>query len=425
MYGNIEDLKYPVLTVKEAVQLSPKPYEFVLITHNETNGINKTYGRVREVNSWGSERDWNIALELEDGDTKRIPYRYIRAVDVIPNDQVTSFIRRLKEEKTKEFAPYIEVFKAHFGDNGCVDVHGRHIRFFIRYKNVTVENDEGNSREVNELVFQIRFRLSNKELYDIKAKRFAASHEELMSDYTHSHVSGGLFNWTTSICLGDTDINHTRQKLNVQFSTELFELFLMQLDEFVTWESLSGGPYIRMDQVMPVRHRGMPVDKVDIDSAVAGICLNEYKGLSIDAMTRKTYYLGSESVEDALEEANAEYSMIAEKHIGSLSDNGDFYSNTSTSRSVERRVSDFLNSTPLKVEGIYNSMELEQRIVDTVDEKGDKINPLLITRVKEVLKRKIDEFILKRELYGSDFFKTQTEADNQRQVNADNLVSTQ
>ncbi len=82
--------------------------------------------------------------------------------------------------------------------------------------------------------------------------RMSQDRREIYKGYLHSHlpsrnyIRGNEIQWN-NFCLGTGEIFQTLLVLNAEFSPELFGMFLHQLYQYLSWESLEGGPHIRMD----------------------------------------------------------------------------------------------------------------------------------------------------------------------------------
>ena len=74
----------------------------------------------------------------------------------------------------------------------------------------------------------------------------------LKSIYMHSHISGiptGDFTRFQSPCLGTGPIQNTISSLNRDFDEDLWSLFCFELELYTRTESISGGPYRRMEYI--------------------------------------------------------------------------------------------------------------------------------------------------------------------------------
>jgi hypothetical protein len=75
---------------------------------------------------------------------------------------------------------------------------------------------------------------------------------EKRSGYKHSHLSSGSSSdyQFSLFCLGSSSsIAFSLTELSINFTLERFELFLYELSAYVKYESLEGGPFIRMENI--------------------------------------------------------------------------------------------------------------------------------------------------------------------------------
>ena len=86
-------------------------------------------------------------------------------------------------------------------------------------------------------------------LWGCRSTQTSAEH---LSGYKHSHLTSNSSsdNKFTSFCLGGaSSISISVAELTNYFSVERFELFLYELSAYVKYESIEGGPYIRMENI--------------------------------------------------------------------------------------------------------------------------------------------------------------------------------
>lgn len=86
--------------------------------------------------------------------------------------------------------------------------------------------------------------------FALNRSHYWASH--LRGDYMHSHCSGIPFSDFTqfkSPCLGDGPIRNTIGSLSSEFDENLWRLYCRELEVYVRTESLSGGPYRRLENI--------------------------------------------------------------------------------------------------------------------------------------------------------------------------------
>lgn len=136
------------------------------------------------------------------------------------------------------------------------------IHILILYPELTITSSSGGQHFCKDFI--VEFTLLYNELAGEvsfsppRGTKAKYSQEEALVSYTHSHISPhvlGLENIfkTQSFCLGNgTDIANMIidfAEPEYTFEQEIFEMYLTLIDALVAWESIDGGPYIRMSSI--------------------------------------------------------------------------------------------------------------------------------------------------------------------------------
>jgi hypothetical protein len=125
----------------------------------------------------------------------------------------------------------------------------------IKFPEITISNTQKRSHVIKDLfVFMAfakmsdgRYKMSSQ-LYGTRLKQTA---KEYNSNYRHSHLGTGGNRILSSFCLGGSStIAVSLADLSSTFNKDKFELMLYQISAYVRHESLEGGPYIRMEQIV-------------------------------------------------------------------------------------------------------------------------------------------------------------------------------
>lgn len=139
-------------------------------------------------------------------------------------------------------------------------------RILIHFPCFQISNSEGYSHTIKDLfvkLYTIIDQSTGKISFEnsISGFRTTLTDAELHTGYLHSHLRSADRNYFESFnteyisnrwfCLGSGE---TLDLLDVmagadEFDKNLFELFLYTLDGFVKWESLEGGPYIKLRSI--------------------------------------------------------------------------------------------------------------------------------------------------------------------------------
>lgn len=122
---------------------------------------------------------------------------------------------------------------------------------YLSYPELTLTNSIGMSHTIYDLVIRVNIDCNTGALLSITGKRYSFTSNELIAGYRHSHLpvlkNGDSF---ISFCLGaSTGFSKLLLSLNKRNTSKEFEIFLIQLEEFLKWESLEGKPHIGMVKI--------------------------------------------------------------------------------------------------------------------------------------------------------------------------------
>lgn len=152
------------------------------------------------------------------------------------------FTRQLSEESIKEGVTEI---------TRCWDTLLRPF-ILVYFPRVKVTNGHGNFVYITELYVKVRLAAPGV-LSTIGMNRAEYTLDQFYSDYMHSHICGiptGDFERFETPCLGTGPIQGTSYMLRSKVCTnEEWMLFCYELSKFVTVESLSGGPYRKLEGI--------------------------------------------------------------------------------------------------------------------------------------------------------------------------------
>lgn len=140
------------------------------------------------------------------------------------------------------FVPYMKEF---IGNRWFVD-----IPIIVHFPHVTIRNEYDRTVEVDNLWAKVPVTWEGKGKGWFKMNRSEYDVVHMQSDYMHSHVSGIDFDFKfRSVCTGSGPINNTMSSLTVGFDEPIWQLFCLELERYMGTESLSGGPYRRMENI--------------------------------------------------------------------------------------------------------------------------------------------------------------------------------
>lgn len=126
------------------------------------------------------------------------------------------------------------------------------INIVILFKKFNITNGRGSGHTIHDMYIKLTHypRSINSEYHmtfsGFNGMRMGHTMPEIISHYTHSHMSGGVGGANITFhgfCLGSGEINNTITMLGSKYTDNIFKLFLYQLQTYLEWESLAGRPY--------------------------------------------------------------------------------------------------------------------------------------------------------------------------------------
>lgn len=173
------------------------------------------------------------------------------------------------------------IFVDFFGEEN-VDLQGQII--IVHFPKVTVTNENNRSVDITHLWVKVQVSLNGTIDGTFQMMRSEFTATQFASGYSHSHlpsIKTTELSWG-SPCLGDGPIRGTISSLSIEFSEEMWNLFCLELSKYVTVESLTGGPYIRLETIGTDR-RATEEITFPLEPAPVDIDLNEHIRQSIAA----------------------------------------------------------------------------------------------------------------------------------------------
>jgi hypothetical protein len=156
---------------------------------------------------------------------------------------IKNYLDHINNESKKVFNNIKRLAVEYYGEE-FVDFN--EFDFTILYPEIIIENSHGKKHLIKELY--VNLNLEEGCISNIKGLRGHLSLKEYNSNYLHSHLRPRNSTSYHNFCLGEnTPISNFRHiKLD---SDELILSFFTTLDAYVRWESLEGGPYIRIQSI--------------------------------------------------------------------------------------------------------------------------------------------------------------------------------
>lgn len=168
------------------------------------------------------------------------------------------------------------IFIEFFGEEN-VDLQEQAI--LVHFPKVKVTNEHNRSVDITHLWVKVKLSLDGTIDGTFQMMRSELTLEQFKSGYSHSHISSVdtfNFNRWNIPCLGNGPIKNTIASLSTQFSEEMWNLFCLELSKYVTVESLTGGPYVRLERIgtsnnTTTQEIHFPLKRIDDATCPAGI----------------------------------------------------------------------------------------------------------------------------------------------------------
>ena len=241
---------------------------------NWSNGMEFMKGKIVEINDVDrSQRTHHFNFSYPGYDSS--PYYWdIRHIEEIFDniEQANAYLERREQiikEKEEEEKRKIEELKKNmvcdsdriaeiakdvFGEER-IDIigSGNSFNIIIHFPEIKILNSRNFSHIIRDLYFKTEININNlTDLYkaniDVYGRRTTLTPAESYSGYAHSHISTGIGEWSR-FCLGSSDFKSVIESLKMSLSEEDWYLFFFSIENYVSWESLEGGPYKFMEGI--------------------------------------------------------------------------------------------------------------------------------------------------------------------------------
>lgn len=181
-----------------------------------------------------------------------------------------------------------DLFIEYYGEERVDFQHD--MRITIHYPKTIIKNENDEQHMVEDLYVSFAIRDGRLDgLFDMI--RTTYSKNDYLHHYAHSHLPriGDVPTWEVP-CRGSGPINATISRLNGNNSEDDWLIFARELEQYVTIESLAGGPYIRMSELsQPIRSRNSYREVINLNNYSRPQCYlpNQYRDLAKKVIERR------------------------------------------------------------------------------------------------------------------------------------------
>jgi hypothetical protein len=137
-------------------------------------------------------------------------------------------------------------------NNVPITLFGSTITILIYYPEITITNEYNRSTTIKDVYIKLNIDYSGKLINSFYINRATYTIKEYTSCYVHSHAprldksNPTIFR---TMCLGSGPIIRTINNLINNFNKDFWKLFCFELHKYLQTESISGGPYIRLENI--------------------------------------------------------------------------------------------------------------------------------------------------------------------------------
>lgn len=226
---------------------------------NREGDMDHYLGKVVKITAINGNRFWHDADLSHDWTFK---LSEISKESVTPELIEEARLKKEKEEKEKQ--ELIKSFLVTTEDiyNVAKDVFGEervdlipssygsdgYFKIVVHFPEITIKNSRRQSHTIKELYvrFNIKIDLTQKtpscNIF-VTGTRAMLSDKEYLSDYSHSHLPSNAISHWENFCLGSSDFSMLINTLRISMTPEDWFLLFFSLENYVSWESLEGGPH--------------------------------------------------------------------------------------------------------------------------------------------------------------------------------------
>lgn len=202
-------------------------------------------------------------------------------IQELADEKIMEEYKKLKEQRLVEFKEKFKDFvtspedvfaiaKDIFGEEN-IDfnkVNPTDFEIIVLFPEVNITNSRRYKHVIKDLYVKISVGICSASnvgdrlsIISLSGRRGKICEEEYHSEYGHSHFSGnGVSRWS-EFCLGtSSDFSMIVQTMKFSLTQEDWSLFFLSLENYVSWESIEGGPYRNIHNISLRRDNQNPND---------------------------------------------------------------------------------------------------------------------------------------------------------------------
>ncbi len=169
----------------------------------------------------------------------------------------------------------------------------------IHFPEIQISNSDQITHTIRDLYVRIHIDLFERDEEDeeedemqlniqVMGVRTTFTLPEVLNKYMHSHLSTGGFGKWMNFCLGKSDFGILISNITLDPTEEQWQLFFLSLDRYVRWESIEGGPYFKIRDIVYKDVVDTETLKRELARMVRGIPLTEFDIMNSKLILRDT-----------------------------------------------------------------------------------------------------------------------------------------
>lgn len=133
-----------------------------------------------------------------------------------------------------------------------LEIHSVVVDITVYFPEVDISNEKDRHHTIKELYVRTGIKADGRMGRPLMMLRTRYTTDELTVGYKHSHtgrIRGNSDLRFTDCCLGEAPIRSTVAELVSECDLDRWNVYCLQLDQYVGIESLDGGPYVKMEEI--------------------------------------------------------------------------------------------------------------------------------------------------------------------------------
>lgn len=182
----------------------------------------------------------------------------IRECEFAPEEEYLKLFEKYEEQLNT----YKKILEDVFPERWDIWTENENIDFVIHFPIINITNSQNIKHVIRDIYVILPFRQHNFNLLATNRRTYAfrgtVTEDEHFASYLYSHINGGKLHQIISsnrvtrleMCLGNAQpLGSEFAHLISDFNPDKFLSSCLQIESFLSWESLEGGPYVKISTI--------------------------------------------------------------------------------------------------------------------------------------------------------------------------------